>query len=102
MAIEMLCIKLQNYKTVPPFKIEQVLALLSMFADDMSIFFEYDDVNLLNAVRILSNFFDISGLNIQVEKTLFIDLSLSFFLNLLVSIYALVMGTQEIDRLVDR
>ena len=69
MAIEILCIKIRNSPTIRPYRIENLSVLLSLFADDMSIFLEYNSDNLRSAVRILNNFFLISGLKIQVEKT---------------------------------
>ena len=69
LAIEILCIKLRNSPNISAFKIDHTDVLLSLFADDMSIFLEYNEINLRNAVAILNSFFKVSGLKIQLEKT---------------------------------
>ena len=69
LAIEVLCIKIRNSTLVRPYRIDNTDILLSLFADDMSIFLEYDENNLRNTISILNDFFCVSGLKIQVEKT---------------------------------
>ena len=69
MAIEILAIKFRNCEEVHPFKIDGLTAILSMFADDMSIFLRYDAANLRIAIGIMNNFFRLSGLKMQLEKT---------------------------------
>ena len=69
LSIEVLCIKIRNARSVMPFKINNTSVLMSLFADDMSIFLKYDENNLRAAVKILSDFHGISGLKIQLEKT---------------------------------
>ena len=68
-AIEILCIKLRSSNLVKGFKIDNIEILLSLYADDCSIFLEYDEVNLRNAITILTNFFYLSGLEIHLKKT---------------------------------
>ena len=69
LAIEILCVKIRNSTLVKPYKIDDTEILMSLFADDMSIFLQYDDNNLRNTITILNSFYIISGLKIQVEKT---------------------------------
>ena len=69
LSIEVLCIKIRNSASIVPFTINNTSVLLSLFADDMSIFLTYNAENLRNAVQVLSDFFRISGLKIQLEKT---------------------------------
>ena len=69
LAIEVLCIKLRNSEKVIGFRLLTFSVLLSLFADDCSIFLKYCPQNLRNVIEILNKFFWISGLKIQVEKT---------------------------------
>ena len=69
LAIEILCVKIRNSTLVKPYKIDDTEILMSLFADDMSIFLQYDDNNLRNTITILNSFYIISGIKIQVEKT---------------------------------
>ena len=43
--------------------------LLSLYADDCTIFLEYDEDNLRNTILVLENFYRLSGLKIHVGKT---------------------------------
>ena len=69
LAIEILCIKLRNSTEVKGFKIHDKDFLLSLYADDCSIFLEYNALNLSNVISILNSFFLTSGLQIQLQKT---------------------------------
>ena len=69
LALEILCIKLRQSRNVTPLRIENVDAELSLFADDMSIFLNYDEQNLRNTIEIMSSYYTLSGLKLQVEKT---------------------------------
>ncbi len=69
LAIEILCIKLRNSSEVKGFKIHDKDFLLSLYADDCSIFLEYNSLNLSNVIVILNSFFHTSGLQIQMQKT---------------------------------
>ena len=69
LALEILCIKLRQSRHVTPLRIENVDAELSLFADDMSIFLNYDEQNLRNTIEIMSSYYTLSGLKLQVEKT---------------------------------
>ena len=40
-----------------------------LFADDMTIFLEYDKKSLMKTLKVLEEFYNISGLKIQVDKT---------------------------------
>ena len=42
---------------------------ISQFADDTTLFMKYNESNLRECISILNNFFQISGLKINVEKT---------------------------------
>ena len=69
LAIEILCIRLRSSIDIMAFRMERLSVLLSLFADDCSIFLEYDSTNLRNTISILNDFFRVSGLKIQLEKT---------------------------------
>ena len=68
-AIEILCIKLRASKKVKGFKIGSLSFLLSLYADDCSIFLEYNENNLRNVLDILKTFHHLSGLEIHLKKT---------------------------------
>ena len=42
---------------------------MEIYADDLSLFLEPYDDNLRNAIKVLSDFFKLSGLKISVTKT---------------------------------
>ena len=67
--IEVLAHKLRTEKKVVGFKIGSVSQLMELYADDCSIFLEPNANNLRQACQILSNFYTLSGLKIQVTKT---------------------------------
>ena len=69
LAIEILCIRLRNSNEIHSFNMNGLEILLSLFADDCSIFLEYNSTDLRNTISILNDFFLISGLKIQLEKT---------------------------------
>ena len=69
LCIEILCLKLRNSENVKGFKIGNLELLLSLYADDCSIFLEYESQNLRNAIQVLNSFHRISGLEIQIKKT---------------------------------
>jgi len=69
LCIELLSIKLRGSKGIKGYSIGDIEILLSTYADDLSIFLTYTHQNLRNAVKILGDFYDISGLRIQVTKT---------------------------------
>ena len=69
MSIEILCIKLRNSTNINCFKIGTHDILLSLYADDCSIFLEYNAESLRNAIKVLNEFYLTSGLQIQISKT---------------------------------
>jgi hypothetical protein len=69
LSIEILCIKLRSSPSVSGYKIENREILLSLYADDCSIFLEYNANNLENAIMILNDFYCVSGLKIHLTKT---------------------------------
>lgn len=60
---------MRNSKNIKGFKIDNFEVLLSLYADDVSIFLEHDPTNLENVIKILTEFYHVSGLRIQLEKT---------------------------------
>ena len=69
MAIEILCIKLRQDKKLKGFSIENLEMMLSLYADDCTIYLEYDGDNLRHCLKIMKDFHRLSGLEMQVEKT---------------------------------
>ena len=69
LCIEILCIKMRNCNNIEGFTIENLTFLLSMYADDCSIFLKYNETNLRNTIKILDDFYSISGLQIHLKKT---------------------------------
>ena len=69
LVIEILAIKLRNSKLIKGFKTGSIENILSMFADDVSIYLELSETNLRNTVEVLDNFYLFSGLKIQLEKS---------------------------------
>ena len=69
LVVELLAIKLRNSTDIKGYKIDNIIALLSLYADDATIFLEYDANTLRATVAILENFFKLSGLKIQLEKS---------------------------------
>ena len=68
--IEILAIKLRSDPQVKGFKMNENLHhLLELYADDCTIFLQPCSVNLRNTIRILDNFYKLSGLKISVTKT---------------------------------
>ena len=69
LAIEILCIKLRSTANIKGYKMDNLEFLLSLYADDCTIFLEYDEDNLRNTITVLENFYHLSGLKIHVGKT---------------------------------
>ena len=64
-AIEVLCIKLRNKGAIAGYKIRNFRAFLSLYADDCSIFLSYTESDLRNTIRVLNEFYKVSGLKIH-------------------------------------
>ena len=67
MAIEIQCIKMRATTRLKDIKIREHRALLSMYADDCTIFLENTTQDLRNAVAILKEFYRLSGLQDTVR-----------------------------------
>ena len=67
--IEILAHKLRSDPKIQGFQANNLIHTLELYADDCSIFLEPSDENLRNALKILEDFFKISGLKISVSKT---------------------------------
>ena len=68
-SIEILAHKLRSDSSVKGFQVNNLEHILELYADDCSIFLEPEDLNLRNTLKILDDFFKISGLKISVSKT---------------------------------
>ena len=68
LSIEILCIKLRAARSIEWFKTGNIKILLSLYADDCSIFLPHDARYLSAAVQILENFYHLSGLQLQRKK----------------------------------
>merc|ERR1712015_316351 len=69
LAIEIMCICIRSAKNIKGFKIENFRALLSLYADDCSIFLSNEEGELRNVIKILDDFYRTSGLEIHLGKT---------------------------------
>ena len=69
LSIEILCIKMRTDQNIKGYKLDTLETLLSLYADDCSIFLEYDSNNLENTITILDEFYKVSGLQIHLNKT---------------------------------
>ena len=67
--IEIMCIKIRASDKVKGIKIGKHSAKLSMYADDSTIFLENNEIELRALIRILNDFYRLSGLQIHMEKT---------------------------------
>ena len=68
--IEILAHKLRNDPKIQGFQLNDQLAhTLELYADDCSIFLQPNDQNLRNALKILADFYKLSGLKISMSKT---------------------------------
>ena len=55
--IEVLCIKMRTDQNIKGYKLDTLETLLSLYADDCSIFLEYDSNNLENTITVLDDFY---------------------------------------------
>ena len=67
MAIEILCIKLRQDKKLKGFSIENLEMMLSLYADDCTIYLEYDGDNLRHCLKIMKDFLVVI-LTVKVNK----------------------------------
>ena len=68
-AIEIFCIKLRSSKTIKSYKINDIDILLSLYADDITIFLQYDSASLYEVINIIKKFSLLSGLRIHMGKS---------------------------------
>merc|ERR1712015_64658 len=69
LAIEIMCIRIRTSTQIKGFKIKNFRALLSLYADDCSIFLSNEEGELRNVIKILTEFYLTSGLEIHLGKT---------------------------------
>ena len=69
LAVEPLGETFRKHTKIKGIKIHGREHRISQFADDTTLFMTYSDDNLRECMNILNNFFLISGLKINVEKT---------------------------------
>ena len=69
LAIEILCEKLRNSPTLKGLSYKTGNILLSLFADDMTIFLEHSEEQLRETIKIINDLKKLSGLEIQLQKT---------------------------------
>ena len=69
LAVELLGETFRKHTKIKGIKIHGREHRISQFADDTTLFMTYSDDNLRECMNILNNFFLISGLKINVEKT---------------------------------
>ena len=70
LCIEILAIKLKNTEGIKGITINNITALISLFADDITLFLEHNEMNLKKVIEVLKDFKYISGLEIQTSKTI--------------------------------
>ena len=69
LCIEILAIKMRSDPGVKGFKLGNLIHLLEIYADDLTVFLEPNDTNLRNTIQLLNSFYKLSGLKISVTKT---------------------------------
>ena len=67
--VEILAHKLRSDNKIQGFQLGNLVQTVEMYADDCTVFLQPFDENLRNAVKTLSEFFNLSGLKISVTKT---------------------------------
>ena len=67
--VEILAINLRRSKNIKTIRINDVVQLLSQFADDMDIYMQFDQKSWEEVMRILNNFEASSGMKINYDKT---------------------------------
>ena len=68
-AIEIFCIKLRSSKIIKAYKINDLDILLSLYADDITIFLQYDSASLYEVINLINKFSLLSGLQIHMGKS---------------------------------
>ena len=69
LGIEILSLRMKNDPEIKGMTIGIRTLLQVLFADDMTIFLEYDKNSLMKTLKVLQDFYNISGLKIQIDKT---------------------------------
>ena len=68
-SIEILCIKLRSSNKLTWFTLGNIKILLSLYADDVTIFLPHNPLYLRETIAILDEFYRLSGLQLQKKKT---------------------------------
>ena len=66
---ELFAISLRQNKQITGFPIKEIMDLLGQFADDTDLFLNATERNIRNALSIVDNFYHISGMKVNYDKT---------------------------------
>ena len=69
LCIEVLAHKMRFSTNILGLKLGQCYHLMEIYADDLTIFLDPNDNNLRNVIKVLTDFYKLSGLKISVTKT---------------------------------
>ena len=67
--LEFLCISIRTSKDISGIKVDNEEIRLSLFADDLTDFFDWDDLSLVNFLKLIQDYGSCSGLKINHDKS---------------------------------
>ena len=67
--LEFHCISIRNSKDICGIKVDNEEIRLSLFADDSTDFFDWDDLSLVNFLKLIQDYGSCSGLKINHDKS---------------------------------
>ena len=80
--VEILALRIRNDPTVGGFKLGNFVQKLDFYADDLTAYLDGSESSLINIIKILDNFRDISGLKINLSKCKAVWIGKNRFLNI--------------------
>ena len=80
--VEILALRIRSDNTVGGFKLGNFVQKLDFYADDLTAYLDGSESSLINIIKILDNFRDISGLKINLSKCKAVWIGKNRFLNI--------------------
>lgn len=78
LCVEILAIRLREDPNISHYQMNHTLIQLVLYADDLNCFIKRDETSLRTVIRILKDFKDLSGLQVQLTKTQIVYLGKDF------------------------